>query len=61
MDTDGYLYQYNTRLTDSKAEKLTDFTVSDFTVLDNIVYYVTKDRKDLRYLNNEERLFYIGC
>jgi len=27
----------------NKAEKLTDFSVSDFTVLNNIVYYVSEE------------------
>lgn len=44
MDLDGYLYKVS--LVDgSKAEKLTDFIISDFTVLNNIVYYVTEEDK----------------
>lgn len=46
MDIDGYLYKIS--LDDgNNAEKLTDFTVSDFTVLNNIVYYVSVEDKGL--------------
>jgi len=45
MDLEGYLYKI--AIDGSKAEKLTDFTVSNFTVLNNIVYYVTEDDKGL--------------
>lgn len=46
MDTDGFLYKIS--LVDGKkAEKLTDFIVSDFTVLNNIVYYVSLEDKGL--------------
>jgi len=46
MDIDGFLYKVS--LVDgNKAEKLTDFIVSDFTVLNNIVYYVSVEDKGL--------------
>lgn len=46
MDIEGYLYKIS--LVDgNKAEKLTDFVVSDFTVLNNIVYYVSVEDKGL--------------
>lgn len=43
MDTEGYLYKLT--LGGNTAEKLTDFNVSDFTVLNHIVYYVSTDDK----------------
>lgn len=43
MDTEGYLYKLP--LGGNTAEKLTDFNVSDFTVLNHIVYYVSTDDK----------------
>lgn len=46
MNIDGYLYKIS--LVDgNKAEKLTDFILNDFTVLNNIVYYVTEEDKGL--------------
>lgn len=45
MDLEGYLYKI--AVDGNNAEKLTDFTVSDFTVLNNIVYYVTAEDKGL--------------
>lgn len=46
MDIDGFLYKIS--LADSNtAEKLTDFIISDFTVLNNIVYYVSVEDKGL--------------
>lgn len=45
MDLEGYLYKIT--VDGNKAEKLTDFTVSNFTVLNNFVYYVTEDDKGL--------------
>ena len=45
-DTDGYLYKISL-VNGNKAEKLTDFIVSDFTVLNDIVYYVTEEAKGL--------------
>ncbi|MGD9570053.1 MAG: DUF5050 domain-containing protein [Sedimentibacter sp.] len=46
MDLGGYLYKIS--LVDgNKAEKITDFTVSNFTVSYNIVYYVTEEGKGL--------------
>lgn len=42
MDIDGFLYRIS--LVDgSEAEKLTDFIVSDFTALNDIVYYVSAE------------------
>lgn len=43
MDIEGYLYKLP--LDGNMAEKLTDFTVSDFTVLNHVVYYVSADNK----------------
>ncbi len=45
MDLEGHLYKI--AVDGNKAEKLTDFTVSNFTVLNNIVYYVTQEDKGL--------------
>ncbi|WP_313345375.1 DUF5050 domain-containing protein [Sedimentibacter sp.] len=55
MDMDGYLYQYNTRVAGSVAERLTDFKVSDFTVLNNIVYYITEESKGLELFKLGEK------
>ncbi|WP_312701192.1 hypothetical protein [Sedimentibacter sp.] len=52
MDMEGYLYQYNTHANDSKAEKVTDFKVSDFTVLNMIPYYITKESNNLMVFRN---------
>jgi hypothetical protein len=43
MDIEGYLYKLP--LGGNKAEKLTDFNVIDFNVLNHIVYYVSADDK----------------
>lgn len=43
MDIEGYLYKLP--LGGNAAERITDFNVSDFTVLNHIVYYVTGDDK----------------
>ncbi len=55
MDIDGYLYQYNTRVAGSVSERLTDFKVSDFTVLNNIVYYTTEESKGLELFKLGEK------
>lgn len=52
MDLEGYLYQYNTHTNNNRAEKVTDFKVSDFTVLNMIPYYITKESNDLMVFRN---------